>query len=107
MTMARKKMDKLSQEVAKALACGMSYGKWKAMQKPVKIVPKKIPDEFQEHWSTCEYCGKQFKLKTRRPQRFCDVTCQKNAYYENNRERMLEYCAKYRQKVKAAAMEQE
>ena len=29
--------DKLAQDAAAALAAGMSYGKWKAMQEPVKI----------------------------------------------------------------------
>jgi hypothetical protein len=30
--MAKKKPDKLAQEVSMAIAAGMSYGKWKAMQ---------------------------------------------------------------------------
>ncbi|MBQ2785850.1 MAG: hypothetical protein IJF02_05055 [Oscillospiraceae bacterium] len=92
--MARKKKepDKLAQEVAQALACGMSYGKWKAMQDPVKI-EKKLP----EGWKACEWCGKHFKPKTARPQKYCEVNCQRaasklrhNEYMSVRREKMKE-----------------
>ncbi len=83
--MARKKkqMDKLVWENSLALAAGMSYGKWKAMQDPVQIVKQ---DVVPEGWFVCENCGKSFKPKTKRPQRFCDYYCQERAYHRNNRE---------------------
>ena len=92
--MARKKkqMDKLAWENSLALAAGMSYGKWKAMQSPVQIVKQ---DVVPEGWLVCENCGKAYKPKTKRPQRFCDYTCQEKAYHRNNR-KMLNARAKER-----------
>ena len=75
--MARKKKnepDKLAQEVRQAIAAGMSYGKWKAMQPVVAIDPKAIPDG----WKACEYCGKGFKPT--QGKRFCDIECRRVAY---------------------------
>lgn len=95
----KKKPDKLSQEVSMALAAGMSYGKWKAMQSPV-ISEKKIPDG----WLVCEWCGKQFKPKTSRPQKFCDVGCQQHAYYEKNKQKCAAYMRKYREAKEADKM---
>ena len=86
--MARKKTDKLAQDVSKAIAAGMSYGKWKAMQQPVKV-EKKIP----EGWLVCENCGKAFKPKTKKEQRFCDVICQKEAYRKKIRQQQKERSA--------------
>lgn len=74
--MAKKnKPDKLAQEVSQAIAAGMSYGKWKAMQ-PIVTAGTKIPDG----WKRCEYCGKAFKPT--QGKRFCDVACQKQSYRE-------------------------
>lgn len=86
--MARKKKepDKLAQDAAAALAAGMSYGKWKALHSsPVKI-EKKIP----EGWLVCQYCGKAFKPTTRRPQKYCELACQKQASDERYRKRKAE-----------------
>lgn len=82
--MARKKkqMDKLAWENSQALAAGMSYGKWKAMQDPVKIVKK---DVVPDGWKVCEYCKKPFKPKTKGKQRFCDLYCREEAYKEKMR----------------------
>lgn len=78
--MAKKKEpDKLSQEVAAALATGMSYGKWKAMQNPVKIT-KSLP----EGWIKCAWCGKPFKPATKRRQRYCESFCQRAAQRAKN-----------------------
>lgn len=78
--MAKKKNepDKLAQEVSQAIAAGMSYGKWKAMQ-PIE----NAEDKERENWTTCEYCGKAFKPK--KGKRFCNVECQKLAYSERSR----------------------
>ena len=74
--MAKKnKPDKLSQEVAQALAAGMSYGKWKAMQ-PIETNMSKKPDDMKK----CEYCRKPFKAKPNK--RFCDADCWSAAYKE-------------------------
>lgn len=79
--MAKKKeMDKLSREVAQALACGMSYGRWKALQPIAPVVPKKIPDG----WRACECCGKPFKSV--QGKRFCDPTCRSKAYESRAKE---------------------
>lgn len=90
--MAKKEMDKLAWENAQALACHMSYGKWKAMQQPVKIDKDAIP----EGWVKCEYCGKPFKKKHNK--RFCDVYCRSQAYYEKEKE----IKEKYRKKKEGA-----
>ena len=73
--MAKKiEVDKIALDNAAALAAGMSYGKWKAMQE-VKIKPKEIP----EGWLVCQHCGKAFKPKTKRPTKYCEVFCQERA----------------------------
>lgn len=87
--MAKKKVDKLAQDVSKAIAAGMSYGKWKAMQQPVKT-----ENGIPEGWLVCQHCGKAFKPKTKRGQRFCDYYCQQQAYYEKQKEQALERKAK-------------
>ena len=96
--MAKKKMDTLSQEVAQALACGMSYGKWKAKQEPVKILPK---SEMPEGWRKCEWCGTWFKPKTKRPQKYCEVSCQIKARDLRLKEKKAEYMRGYRKRVEA------
>jgi hypothetical protein len=85
--MAKKKqMDKLSQEVAKALAANMSYGKWKAMQKSiVPPTPKAIP----EGWKECEFCGKRFQPKKTKRQKYCSYDCQQKGYYATNRKAII------------------
>ena len=82
--MAKKKeMDKLSMEVHQAIAAGMSYGKWKAMQGvPAKVVKT---DGLPEGWKRCLWCNAPFKPKVN--QRYCDYQCQKSAQYNRERER--------------------
>ena len=98
--MARKKKepDKLAQDAAAALAAGMSYGKWKAMQDPVKIV-KKIP----EGWRVCLWCGKAFKPKTRGPQKYCEAVCQSRASYARSRQKNIERVLEWRGRKRAEA----
>lgn len=91
--MAKKKeMDKLAQDAAAALAAGMSYGKWKAMQDPVKI-EKPNPDEIPEGYKICEWCKKPYKPTSRRLQKYCDYYCQHEAYKEKEREKKRRYMA--------------
>jgi hypothetical protein len=79
--------DKLAQESTAALAAGMSYGKWKAMQNPVTIQKPPPP----EGWRTCVWCGQPFKPKNKGVQKYCESTCQLQAqtakYRQNKAER--------------------
>ena len=88
--MARKKkqMDKLALENSQALAAGMSYGKWKAMQDPVKIVKK---DVVPDGWRVCEWCKKPFKPNKKVQQRFCEIYCREEAYKEKQRKEKLNH----------------
>lgn len=79
-------MDQLSQDAAAALAAGMTYGKWKALQGERPETEKKIP----EGWQICAHCGKPFKPTTWRKQIYCESYCQKSATdkrYKRNRRR--------------------
>ncbi len=82
--MAKKKPDKLAQDVSKAIAAGMSYGKWKAMQPPV-TAEKELP----EGWKICPQCGKWFKAK--QGKRFCEDACRKQAYENRQKEMQSQY----------------
>ena len=73
--MAKKEMDKLSQDVHQALAACMSYGKWKAMQVPVKI--EKKPDPFKIQTRICAYCGCEFVSDDNRNRIYCGARCRK------------------------------
>lgn len=77
-------MDKLSCEVTKALAEGMSYGKWKAKQEIVSPDKRDLP----KGWILCQWCGKPFKPA--HVQRYCSQPCRHEANKEKNRERMAE-----------------
>ena len=83
-------MDRLARNAMLARQAGMSYGKWKAMQQPVKVENKPVP----EGWRKCEYCGKPFKKKSGK--RFCDVYCREKAYEPRAKEIQLGYMRKYR-----------
>ena len=72
--MAKKKEpDKLARDAAAALAAGMSYGKWKALQD--NPVPQKKVDGIPEGWKACKRCGKLFKPKAK-TQKYCEALCQ-------------------------------
>ena len=76
----KKKPDKLAQDAAKALAAGLSYGKWRAMQQPVEI-EKGIP----EGWKVCPQCGKAFK-SVKGKKIFCEPYCRNMAYHDRELE---------------------
>ena len=78
-------MDNLARNAMLAKQAGMSYGRWKAMQQPVKV-EKQIP----EGWLVCQNCGKAFKPKTKKKQSYCDVNCQKQAYRRKERQQKKE-----------------
>lgn len=83
-------MDKLSQDAAAALAAGMTYGKWKAKQ-PVKQIeaPAVAEEEKPQYRHVCEYCGKEFFIKTNRKQKYCCKDCCREAYNKRARERYI------------------
>ena len=62
-----KKMDNLARNAMLARQAGMSYGKWKAMQDPVKITPK------ERHY--CLNCGSELFPKTSKVPKYCDYQC--------------------------------
>ena len=66
--------DKLAEDVSKAIAANMSYGKWKAMQ---GVPAKKGTNELPEGFKKCPWCGVYFKPKVN--QKYCDIQCQKQA----------------------------
>lgn len=95
--MAKKKEpDKLAQDAAAALAAGMSYGKWKAMQGNPVVIKKQeiVPDG----WLICKHCGEPFKPKTKRKQFYCGAWCQSTASRERNEEKLKEYRKAYDKK---------
>lgn len=101
--MAKKKeMDNLAKDAAAALAAGMSYGYWKAMQdKPVVIEKKEGPPEG---WKVCPRCGKEFKPTQKRgKQIYCELECQKEAQRERYRatDKYKEYYRSYMEKKRA------
>ena len=71
----RKEPDKLAKDAAAALEAGMSYGKWKVLQAPVKIEKQEIP----EGWKLCAYCGKPFKPRAKANQKYCEPICANRA----------------------------
>lgn len=97
--MKTEKTDKLSQEVSMAIAAGMSYGKWKAMQpeKTTKAV-KKIPEGMKE----CPHCGKLFTPHNGK-HKFCEPYCRIEASYEKQREQKKEWQRKKRLQKKTEA----
>jgi hypothetical protein len=87
--MAKKKEpDNLAKDAARALAAGMSYGRWKAFHPYTK--DKEEKPAVPEGWLICKECGKPFKPKTKRSQSYCEVECQRVAatrrFYEKNKE---------------------
>ena len=95
--MAKKKqLDKLSLDMiqCKKDGFGVHYGAWKATQKPVEIEKPALP----EGWRVCEWCGKPFKPKTKRPTKYCEVYCQNEAQRERYRQRNANYMRNYRER---------
>lgn len=81
-----KKPDKLTRENAQALAAGMSYGKWKAMQQPVAVKEEKPPKPTY-NVQKCAYCGTEFIDGGDKRRKYCGDRCGKAAYDRRRRER--------------------
>ena len=94
----KKEMDKLALDAAAALAAGMSYGKWKALQ-GIKVPEKKV-EGIPEGWKACKHCGKPFK-PNRASQLYCEIECQRAVAKEKDREQHNERQRKYRERKKA------
>ena len=86
-------MDRLAMDAMLARQEKMSYGKWKAMQQPVKE-KKSSPED----WRKCEYCGKPFKKKFSK--KFCDTECRENFHREEYNAYKREYIKKRREQIK-------
>ena len=63
-------MDNLARNAMLAKEAGMSYGRWKAMQEPVKP-EKKTP----EGWIPCKHCGEPFNPGKYRTKKYCCDEC--------------------------------
>ena len=86
--MAKQYPDNLSRDADMALAANMSYGKWKAMQEPVKITPKKNLIKIQT--DICAYCGCEFTSNDNRNRKYCGDRCRKLHNSEHNRQKYIE-----------------
>lgn len=90
-TMAKKKeLDNLSLDMirCKADGFGCHYGDWKANHASTKA---NKDDSLSARWLICQRCGRQFKPKTRRDQKYCDMSCQREAQCEKDREKHNAY----------------
>lgn len=93
----KKKLDRLSREASAALAAGMSYGKYKALQKPDVIVPKK-PKKLIE--KTCQLCGATFYQSDNRVRKYCSQECSAEADYQARRAGSKKWRAEHREEIK-------
>lgn len=83
-------MDNLARDAILARKAGMTYGRWKAKQKPEKVEKKEIP----EGWKVCPQCGKPFKPA--HGKEYCNNECRIQAYAPKANERYKEYMARKR-----------
>ncbi len=87
--MAKKREpDKLARDMIQCVkdGYGCHYGKWKAMQEHVEIEKPTA----QENWRVCPWCGKPFKLKTKKEKIYCEANCQLAAQTERYRQKRRE-----------------
>lgn len=81
-------MDNLARNAFLARQAGMSYGKWKAMQGPVKPPERK----GYEKLGICKYCRKTFLQSRSNKRQYCDSYCKDEASKERAKQRLLERC---------------
>ena len=79
--------DKLAQDAAAARAAGMTYGKWKAMQVPVVIEPKKPKEYFIKR--ICAECNVEFVTFDNRIRKYCGDKCRNRAHDRTRREKAM------------------
>lgn len=96
--MAKKKeLDNLSLDMirCKADGFGCHYGHWKALHE------KTAPDKEEcapQGWLICKHCGKPFKPKARRVQKYCEAQCQRAAAEIRNLEKKRAYARAYQER---------
>ena len=80
--MAKKPPDKLSIESSKAIAAGMTYGKWKALQNEGLIESTDYEEELfcdvPGIVLVCKYCGEEFicpNNKGKGGRKYCTNEC--------------------------------
>lgn len=98
----KKEMDNLAKDAAAALAAGMSYGYWKAMQDKPVVIEKK--EEIPEGWKVCPHCGKEFKPSQKgSKQIYCELGCQKAAQAKRYKttDKYKEYYRNYMERKRA------
>lgn len=74
--------NNLVKDAAEARKAGMSYGKWMAMQEPVKIEKKK-----KENVPVCQHCGRVLKGQQRK---WCSSECCSEAGKKKRRQEKKE-----------------
>ncbi len=74
-----KKPDKLSRAVTMALAAGMSYGKWMALQGSQPKQPKEAPAWVGTR-RVCKFCGGEFVQHDKRYRIYCCEAHRQAAY---------------------------
>ena len=97
-----KEPDKLALDMMKCKADGYGchYGHWKAAQEQVQIEKK---EEIPEGWMICTHCGKPFKPKVKRVQKYCEPNCANKASRIRRREKHKEYQREWRARQKEGA----
>lgn len=74
--------DQLSEDAAAALAAGLSYGKYKALQRE-NMLPQTVPaTETAEGVSVCVMCGKPISVRKRK---YCGPECADEARNRQHR----------------------
>lgn len=92
--MAKKPPDRLSIESSKAIAAGMTYGKWKALQSAGLIESTDYEEELVCDTPglvlMCKYCGEEFTCPNKKGKggrQYCTKECAQKAYYKLLKER--------------------
>lgn len=88
MSRKHKELDNLSKDMIQCEkdGYGVHYGRWKAAQNPVKIEKPPLPSD----WRVCAWCGTPFKLKTNRKRLYCEISCQRTAQNEKDKQKKKE-----------------
>lgn len=96
----KKKLDNLSMDMIRCKAEGFSchYGDWKINNWNTR---EKLEETLPQGWLTCQRCGKKFKPRTNRAQKYCDAVCQREATIERNIDKKRAYSKAYQERKRA------
>lgn len=83
-----KKLDDLTQDAIAADRCGMSYGKYKALEyeeirsgkRPAPLIAKKLAPARRSYDMICQRCGRPF-ISNHRARKYCSEECSRHADY--------------------------